>query len=239
MILQSPNFYGCIEDLASRCRDGARRRRARHLHDHRGALRWRCSRRRETLEVDVACGEAQSFGVPVSFGGPHVGFMAVACEARSQPARAPDRRDCGQRRSACIRHDPDHSRAAHSPRASDEQHLHEPSAHGPTGHHLPCASSAGGDCADWRRSTIRSRATRSASSTEAGLRLPHAAADVQRVRRRGSPASRAVLSRCHQQGIQPGVALGELDDTPDHLLVCTTEMNDRAQIDRLVRELAA
>ena len=73
--------------------------------------------------------------------------------------------------------------------------------------------------------------------TEAGLRIPFAAPTfnefVVEV-----PDLAGRFERCHEQGIQPGVALGELEGAPEQLLVCTTEMNDREQIDRLVRELA-
>ena len=38
----------------------------------------------------------------------------------------------------------------------------------------------------------------------------------------------------------PGLPLGEMDPArADELLVCTTEMNTREEIDRLARELAA
>jgi hypothetical protein len=42
-----------------------------------------------------------------------------------------------------------------------------------------------------------------------------------------------------ERGILPGVLLEPYDtDRRDQLLVCTTEMNRREEIDRLVRELA-
>jgi len=40
------------------------------------------------LGADIACGEAQSFGVPMSFGGPHLGFLAARREfLRQMPGR--------------------------------------------------------------------------------------------------------------------------------------------------------
>jgi len=43
-------------------------------------------------EADIVCGEAQSIGVPMSFGGPHLGFFACKKEyLRQMPGRL-----CGQ-----------------------------------------------------------------------------------------------------------------------------------------------
>jgi glycine dehydrogenase subunit 1 len=40
------------------------------------------------LGADLVCGEAQSFGVPMSFGGPHLGFLAArAAQVRQLPGR--------------------------------------------------------------------------------------------------------------------------------------------------------
>ena len=42
------------------------------------------------------------------------------------------------------------------------------------------------------------------------------------------------------QGLHPGVPLARfMPEHPNRLLVCATEMNTRAQVDALVRELAA
>ncbi len=42
------------------------------------------------------------------------------------------------------------------------------------------------------------------------------------------------------RGIRPGLALEPYEPSRrDQLLVCTTEMNDRQEIDRLVRELGS
>jgi glycine dehydrogenase subunit 1 len=55
------------------------------------------------------------------------------------------------------------------------------------------------------------------------------------------PGLDAKLERLEAQGIQAGVPLSRFapESAADRLLVCTTEMNTRAEIDALVRGLAA
>ena len=76
VIAQNPDFYGNIENL-------------QHLSEqaHRvGALSVTCIVEPTSLAVleppgnygaDIVAGEGQSFGIPLSFGGPYLGFMAV------------------------------------------------------------------------------------------------------------------------------------------------------------------
>jgi glycine dehydrogenase subunit 1 len=46
----------------------------------------------------------------------------------------------------------------------------------------------------------------------------------------------AILNRCAAERIVPGVALGQwYPELKDCLLVCVTEMNEREEIDRVVR----
>ena len=74
VVIQSPNFFGvfeCIPEIAS------------IVHRH-GALLIVTVTEPLSLaivkppsEADIVCGEAQSFGVPVAFGGPYVGFLTT------------------------------------------------------------------------------------------------------------------------------------------------------------------
>jgi glycine dehydrogenase subunit 1 len=81
VVVQSPNFFGTIEkthDISA----------LTHRHDalsivnvceavSLGILKPPGEDASEKRTADIVVGEAQSFGVPASFGGPHLGFMAT------------------------------------------------------------------------------------------------------------------------------------------------------------------
>ncbi len=93
---QYPGSTGLVRDDAAAGRGRARTR----------APSWRspptcwpcaCSARPARSGADVVVGSAQRFGVPLGFGGPHAGFMAVRDGLAALPARPPGRR-VGRRR---------------------------------------------------------------------------------------------------------------------------------------------
>ena len=87
------------------------------------------------------------------------------------------------------------------------------------------------------RTTLASYAK--ARFQQADFGLPYSAPTFNEfvVRVPDLPARHASLV---ERGILPGLPLGELDpERGDQILVCTTEMNTRDEIDRVVRELAA
>lgn len=86
IIVQSPNFLGAIEDLKSSVELAAKN----------GALSIACVdpislailKPPGECGVDIAVGDGQSLGNPLSFGGPYLGFMAVKKElVRKMPGR--------------------------------------------------------------------------------------------------------------------------------------------------------
>ncbi len=87
VILQQPNFLGCVEDLASAA-TAAHERGALLVTGVAEALSLALLRPPGELGADVVCGEAQSFGVPLSYGGPHLGFLATSTRhVRQMPGR--------------------------------------------------------------------------------------------------------------------------------------------------------
>ena len=86
VVLQNPNFFGAIDDYSDI---------ARQVHSC-GALvvasvyplSLGILKTPGSMGVDIATGEGQSLGIPLSFGGPYLGFMATKKEfVRKMPGR--------------------------------------------------------------------------------------------------------------------------------------------------------
>ena len=237
VIVQYPNFFGCVEAVS----------RFARLTASAGALLITTTSEPFALAllkppgelgVDIACGEAQSFGVPLSFGGPYVGFMAV----RKKILRQLPGRLIGETVDAQGR------RAFSMTLTTREQHIRRERATSNI-----CTNQ--GLCA--LRVTIflallGPRGVRNVAEAcfslsryarnrfaDAGFRLPFSAPTfsefVVEV-----PDLQARYEAMVAERILPGLPLESLDpERRGQLLVCTTEMNRRTEIDRLVRELAA
>ena len=85
IVIQSPNFFGSLEGVAE----------VAEVAHRQGALLvvavaepLSLALVKPPLKADIVCGEAQSFGVPVAFGGPYVGFLATREKfVRQMPGR--------------------------------------------------------------------------------------------------------------------------------------------------------
>jgi glycine dehydrogenase subunit 1 len=237
VVVQSPNFFGCVEDLEPH---------AEAVHAAGGLL---VSATAEPLALallrppgecgaDIACGEAQSFGFPVSFGGPYVGFFVV----RERIVRQLPGRLIGETVDA------DGRRAFVMTLTTREQHIRRERATSNicTNQGL-CALRVTIYLALLGRAGLRKLAEVNLALSwyakqrmeAVGLRLVHSApsfnefvVEVPDLERRHA----AMLDR----SLLPGVLLERYDPARrDQLLVCTTEMIRREDIDTLVRELAA
>lgn len=87
LAVQSPNFFGCIENLGEA---------AEKIHKNEGLfitsftepLAYGLLKSPGGQGADIACGEGQSFGIPQSFGGPVLGMFAGKMKyVRSMPGR--------------------------------------------------------------------------------------------------------------------------------------------------------
>lgn len=99
VVLQSPNFFGCVEDI----------KKAAGIAHKKGALLIAACEPFSlavlespgALGADLAAGEGQPLGIPMNYGGPGLGFLAAK---RPFMRRLPGRivgltRDCGGRRA--------------------------------------------------------------------------------------------------------------------------------------------
>ncbi len=87
IIVQNPNFFGCIEDL-SRIEKFAHENDALLIVSVNEPTSLGILKSPGSYNADIVVGEGHSFGNPVSFGGPYVGFMATKNEfVRQIPGR--------------------------------------------------------------------------------------------------------------------------------------------------------
>jgi glycine dehydrogenase subunit 1 len=86
VIVQNPNFFGCIEDFTDI---------ADAIHKEGAMLVVSCYpislgilKTPGAMGADIVTGEGQSLGLPMSFGGPYLGFMATRMQyVRKMPGR--------------------------------------------------------------------------------------------------------------------------------------------------------
>ncbi len=87
VVVQSPNFFGCLEDVAG-IAGAAQARQALTVVTVVEALSLGLVVPPGAVGADLVVGEGQSFGIPPSFGGPHLGFFAAREPfARQMPGR--------------------------------------------------------------------------------------------------------------------------------------------------------
>ncbi len=236
--LQSPNFFGCIENIA----DGAAKAHAE------GALLVCCFteplayglfRNPGSQDADIVCGEGQSFGVPASYGGPGLGMFAARKEyMRSMPGRL-----VGQTVDA------DGRRGFVLTLSAREQHIRREKATSNicTNNNL-CAMIAVMYLASLGGTGLRNLATLNYDKAhylrkqlaERGFVTPFSTTpSFNEFVVRCPPGFEKVYERLYREKkIVMGLPLEPLyPECPDHYLVCVTETKSKEDIDRLVEEL--
>ncbi|MBM4353474.1 MAG: aminomethyl-transferring glycine dehydrogenase subunit GcvPA [Deltaproteobacteria bacterium] len=87
IVVQHPNFLGLLEDLAV-LRDAATRHEALLVTTFSEALAFGLLKPPGAFGADIVVGEGQSFGMPVSYGGPLLGILTTRkTHVRSMPGR--------------------------------------------------------------------------------------------------------------------------------------------------------
>jgi glycine dehydrogenase subunit 1 len=101
VVIQSPNFFGTIEDVAA-VADLAHRKGALLVVSISEAVSLGAVK--PPVEADIVAMEAQSFGVPLGFGGPYVGVLATREKfVRQMPGRlVGETRDRHGKRGFCL-----------------------------------------------------------------------------------------------------------------------------------------
>jgi len=239
VVVQSPNFFGCIEDLAA-LSERAHARGALLIVAVTEAMSFGLLRSPGACGADIVVAEGQSFGVPLSFGGPYVGLFAT----RDKYARQIPGRLVGEA------YDKKGRRGFVLTLATREQHIRREKATSNicTNEGL-IALAATVYLETMGRRGVQEAARQSAQKAHyaareigkiEGFSLPYSAPFFNEfVVRAPAEASRLLDKLAHDKGIDGGIALSCFDSNrPNDFLVCVTEINTRAQIDALVAGLA-
>jgi len=238
LVVQSPNFFGCIEDLGTLA-EAAHKVGALLVVVVTEAISFGLLKSPGACGADIVVGEGQSFGIPMGFGGPHVGLFATQEKyVRQMPGRL-----CG------VGYDKNGNRGFVLTLSTREQHIRREKATSNicTNQGL-IALAATIYMETMGKQGLRDVATQTAFTAEyaakqivaiEGFSLAFSAPKFNEFVVRGTKPATEVLERVRGEGIIGGLALSKYFGGHDNdFLVCVTETNTREQIDSLVRALA-
>ena len=238
LIFQSPNYYGVIEDVKA-LSDIAHSRKALSVAVVTEALSMGLLEAPGKLGADIVTGEGQSFGLPLSFGGPYLGFIASRKEyVRQLPGRiAGQTADIDGRRGFVLT------------LATREQHIRrEKATSNICTNQALCALRATIFLETLGKEGLRELAWQNLQKARYAVEVLAAVRGVKR-KFDGPFYNEFVLefarpwvevdARLRAQGLLGGIGLGgDADDGLSHCaLVCVTELKRKHDIDRLAGAL--
>ena len=239
LVVQSPNFFGCIEDLQALA-DAAHAKGALLVVAITEAMSLGLLKSPGACGADIVVAEGQSFGVPLSFGGPYVGLFATRDKyARQIPGRlVGEAYDRNGRRGFVLT------------LATREQHIRREKATSNicTNEGLIALAATVYMEAMGRRGiqeAARQCVQKAAYAAKRiaslkGFSLPYTAPRFNEFVVRAPGNAAQLLSRlAKEKEIEGGIALSRfMPDRANDFLVCVTETNTREQIDRFVSALS-
>lgn len=239
LVVQSPNFFGCIEDVAELA-ERAHAAGALLIVAVTEAISLGLLKSPGACGADIVVAEGQSFGVPLSFGGPYVGLFAT----REKYARQIPGRLVGEG------YDKQGRRGFVLTLATREQHIRREKATSNicTNEGL-IALAATVYLETMGRRGLQEVAQQCAQKTAyaakqiaalEGFSIPFTGPGFNEFVVRAPVAAKELLARlAAERNITGGLPLSRyFKDRQNDFLVCVTEMNSRADIDALVAGLA-
>ncbi|MBM4254320.1 MAG: aminomethyl-transferring glycine dehydrogenase subunit GcvPA [Deltaproteobacteria bacterium] len=231
-----PNVFGVVEDVAA-ISEAAHKAGALMATSTAEALALGLLKSPGELDVDIAVAEGQSFGIPVSYGGPGVGLFACRERfLRSMPGRlAGETVDHDGRRGFVLT------------LSTREQHIRREKATSNicTNQGL-CSLAATVYLCLMGKQGLRELAERNVKKSHYACDLLTQTANYQQQFSApffnefvvNVPNARATWQRLQGQGIVAGVVLEDwYPELKDCLLLCVTEMHTRGEIEQLADEL--
>jgi glycine dehydrogenase subunit 1 len=240
VVIQSPNFFGCIEDVKA-IADKAHAVGALLVVVVTEAISFGLLKSPGSCGADIVVGEGQSFGVPMSFGGPHVGLFATSEKyVRQMPGRL-----------AGVAYDKNGKRGFVLTLSTREQHIRREKAtsnictnQGLIALAATIYMEAMGKKGLQEVAMQNAQKAAYASIKIGGLEgysLPYSAPRFNEFVVRGPRPAADILEKVRtEKGIIGGLALSKyFADRPSDLLVAVTETATRASIDDLADALSA
>ena len=238
IVIQSPNFFGCIEDVSALA-EKAHAAGALLIVTVTEAMSFGLLKAPGSCGADIVVAEGQSFGVPLSYGGPYVGLFATRDRyARQIPGRlVGEAFDKKGRRGFVLT------------LATREQHIRREKATSNIctneGLIALCATIY---LETMGRHGVQDVAKQCAQKAHyaakeigklSGCSLPHSGAFFNEFVVRVSTDAAPLLEKlAREKGVDGGIALSRFEaNRANDFLVCVTETNTREQIDALVEGL--
>ncbi|CAN5745939.1 aminomethyl-transferring glycine dehydrogenase subunit GcvPA [soil metagenome] len=237
-VVQSPNFFGCIEDL-EKLAEKAHAVGALFIVVVTEAISFGLLKSPGACGADIVVAEGQSFGIPMSFGGPHVGLFACSEKyVRQMPGRL-----------AGVAYDKDGKRGFVLTLATREQHIRRDKATSNicTNQGL-IALAATIYMETMGKKGLQEVAAQNAQKAAyakkqiagiSGFEIPFSSPTFNEFTVRSTKNANGILEKLRvEKSIIGGLPLSwHYDDFPNDFLVCVTETNKKQQIDNLVEGL--
>lgn len=238
LVVQSPNFFGCIEDLQALA-EKAHSVGALFIVVVTEAISFGLLKSPGACGADIVVAEGQSFGIPMSFGGPHVGLFACSEKhVRQMPGRL-----------AGIAYDKDGKRGFVLTLATREQHIRRDKATSNicTNQGL-IALAATIYMEAMGKKGLQEVAAQNAQKAAyakkqiaeiSGFSIPFSSPTFNEFTVRTTKNANEILEKLRvEKNIIGGIPLSwHYADFPNDFLVCVTETNTKEQIDNLVEAL--
>lgn len=238
LVVQSPNFFGCVEDVKALA-DKAHAVGALLIVVVTEAISFGLLKSPGECGADIVVGEGQSFGIPMSFGGPHVGLFATSEKyVRNMPGRL-----------AGVAYDKNGNRGFVLTLATREQHIRREKA---TSNictnqglialaatiYMETMGKKGLQEVAMQNAQKAAYAARQIAAIDGFEPAFSAPKFNEFVIRAPKPAAEVLEKLRTEKGIIGGLALSKYyENRPNDILVCVTETNTKEQIDSLVSAL--
>jgi glycine dehydrogenase subunit 1 len=234
--VQTPNFFGVIEDLAA-VSEQIHQAEALLVTCASEPLAYGLYKNPGSQGADIACAEGQSLGVPRSFGGPALGmFASKMAYVRNMPGRLIGRAL-----------DMDGKPGFVLTLATREQHIRREKATSNicTNHSLCALASAmymaslgGSGIKDLARLNFDKAEYLKSRLKQSGVKIPFKGPTFNEFVAQFPSGFHSVYEKLPEKKIMAGIPLSTYyPELKDHYLLCVTETKSRKDLDELVKEV--